>query len=84
MHHRATEDKTVIQLETENSKFEVNTLYKIIRGLEAKGFTQLSMSWVNLERPSRQPGEPDRIQAPMIMSCCTMPYHVMLTYLLHL
>lgn len=60
------EDKTIVQLELGSGKFEVKTLYRLVRGIEARGFADLVMSWATLKRPAaRAPGQPDTIEVTM-------------------
>lgn len=56
------EDKTIVEEETTANRFEVKTLYRMIRGIESRGFSDISMSFATLKRPeTRRPGEPDAI-----------------------
>lgn len=55
-----TKDKTLIELESDASQFEVNTLYRSVRSIEGRGFCDIKLSYATMTRPeNRTPGEPD-------------------------
>ena len=59
----ATEDRTLVQMEQENGKFEVSTLYKAIRKIESTGMTSVGLSYCKLIRPEHHtPGQPDKLE----------------------
>lgn len=57
------QDKSIIEVESEDKKsFTVTTLYKEIRSLEARGHTEIGLSYATVQRPeNRQPGQPDKL-----------------------
>jgi hypothetical protein len=47
-----------VQHELGDNKFEVTTIYKLIRKLEAEGHTKIAISYTDCERPAdRKPGD---------------------------
>ena len=63
---QTTKDKTVIELEDQQGKFQVLTLYKAIRQLEASGNTNIGVSYCQVARPDdRKPGQPDALNVKM-------------------
>ena len=55
-------DKTIIEMETENGKFEVTTLYKAVRKIESTGVTSVGLSYCKLTgSETRAPGQPDKL-----------------------
>ena len=71
----ATKDKTIIQLEKQGETNETNTLYRIVRGLEATGITSVGISYATMKRPEkRQAGEPDHLEVNV-----TQPHDFVLT-----